>query len=108
MDKRTENWDKENIQQWFEENELLIELCHLYQFHDGSELLSYGQLLFQDEKTHFQNYSQEFQRQFHKTLLPHQFHKFVNSLQKLTNEQNRSKLHSTPAPATGSIACILL
>ena len=107
-EKRTENWDEENIQQWFQDNGILMELCDLYQFHDGSELLSYTQLLFQDDKIHYLNYSQEFQRQFNKTLLPHQFYKFVNSLRKLTNEPNRSNLHSTPAPTTASVACIIL
>ena len=90
-----------------------MELCDLYQFHDGSEFLSYAQLLFQDEKMHYQNYSQEFQRQFQKNLLPHQFNKFVNSLRKLTGERHSSKLLSTPAPAArarpaaASAACIL-
>lgn len=102
--KTIEYWDKENIRQWFDENGILMELCDLYQFHDGTELFSYAQLLLTDEKTHFDNYSQEFQRQFHKNLLPHQFNKFVNSLRKLTNENHPMKPSSRPA---ASAACIL-
>lgn len=81
-----------------------MELCDLYQFDDGSELLSYAQTLFDDEKIHYRNYSQEFEKQFHKTLLPHQFNKFSNSLRKLTKESRRI---SIPA-ASKSSTCILL
>ncbi len=55
-------WDKSNIKQWFQENKISIDLCKLYQFEDGTQLLTYAASLSNNEKIELQRqiYSDEF------------------------------------------------
>lgn len=91
--KTIDEWNKDDIEQWFENNGIDIQLAHLYDFNDGSELLSYARIVLHHEKSHFNDYSKEFEKRYQKTLLPHQFNKFTNSLQKLPKQtQTKSSL----------------
>ena len=87
---KIEEWNKDDIKQWFEENGIVIELYHLYEFNDGSELLSYARILLHNEQSHYKDYSEEFEKRYKKKLLPHQFNKFTNSLQKLPKQPKSS------------------
>ena len=73
----------------------------MYEFNDGSELLSYAKILLEDEKAQYQIYAEEFTKLYvGKTLLPHQFSKFSNALRKLNNEQNKQTVVVKSIPTT--------
>ncbi len=67
-----------------------MDLCKLYQFEDGTQLLTYAASLSNDEKIELQRqiYSDEFAELYKgKRLLPHQFTTFAYALRKLSSEQ---------------------
>jgi hypothetical protein len=87
-------WDKNNIKQWFQENKISMDLCKLYQFEDGAQLLTYAASLSDDEKIESQRqiYSDEFAELYKgKRLLPHQFTTFAYALRKLSSEQVKTE-----------------
>ncbi|CAF1478853.1 unnamed protein product [Adineta steineri] len=84
------SWDKADIKQWINENEIMIELYNICQFIDGSELLSFAKVLQDDEKVQYKSYAEEFSKRYNgKSLLLHQFNKFANCLRKLINEHSK-------------------
>jgi hypothetical protein len=90
--KSVQQWNKNDIKQWWQDNGIILELYDLYQFIDGSELLSYAKTLSEDDKTHYKIYAEEFNKLYNgKTLLLHQFNRFANALRKLLNEQDQHK-----------------
>ncbi|CAF0805995.1 unnamed protein product [Rotaria sordida] len=96
--KSIEHWDKSDIKQWFQENKISIDLYKLYQFEDGTQLLSYAASLSNDEKIelHRQIYSDEFAEMYRgKRLLPHQFTAFAYALRKLSSEQVKTEMKQT-------------
>jgi hypothetical protein len=87
-EKLIEEWNRDDISQWFQHNEILPELRDLCHFKDGYELLNYAKIFLDTEKFQYQMYSDEFLRHdgitFGKTpLLLHEFTKFSNALRKL-------------------------
>jgi hypothetical protein len=87
-------WDKSDIKQWFQENKISMDLCKLYQFEDGTQLLTYATSLSNDEKIESQRqiYSDEFAELYKgKRLLPHQFTTFACALRKLSSEQLKTE-----------------
>ena len=91
--KPIDQWHKADIEQWFQENGIIPELCNLCQFNDGSELLNYAKILLEDEKAQYTIYAAEFPKLYDgKTLLLHQFNKFSNALRKLSSEQEKRTL----------------
>ncbi len=87
-EKPIEQWDKNDISQWFEHNQILLELQDLCHFEDGYELLNYANIFLDTEKLQYQMYSEEFLRRDgitfgKKPLLLHEFTKFSNALRKL-------------------------
>jgi len=87
-EKAIEQWNKNDISQWFQHNEILTELRDLCRFKDGYELMAYARIFLDTEKFQYQMYSDEFLRRdsitFGKTpLLLHEFTKFSNALRKL-------------------------
>jgi hypothetical protein len=112
--KSVQQWNKNDIKQWWQDNGIILELYDLYQFIDGSELLSYAKTLSEDDKTHYKIYAEEFNKLYNgKTLLLHQFNRFVNALRKLLKEQDQHKelifqpIHYTPPPARSQSCQIL-
>ncbi|CAF0946961.1 unnamed protein product [Adineta steineri] len=88
--KAVEQWDKNDVKQWFQEKNISMDIWKLYQFENGGELLSYASSLSNDEKieTQQQIYSDEFaEMNKGKRLLPHQFITFAYVLRKLNCEQ---------------------
>ncbi|CAF0891190.1 unnamed protein product [Rotaria sordida] len=84
-------WKSDDVAQWFQQNRILPELCVLYDFDDGSELLNYYNNISTDEKsnTQYQIYSQAYSQENNgKILLPHQFTRFVTALRKLYIEHD--------------------
>ena len=75
-----------------------MDLWKLYQFENGTQLLSYGASLSNDEKIELQRqiYSDEFAEVYKgKRLLPHQFTTFAYALRKLTSEQVKIETKQT-------------
>ena len=75
-----------------------MNLWKLYQFEDGSQLLSYAASLSSDEKIELQRqmYSDEFAELYKgKRLLPHQFTAFAYNLRKLNSEQVKTEMKQT-------------
>lgn len=92
--KPVDQWNKNDINQWFQENKLSKDLCKLYQFEDGTQLLSYAASLLNDEKIELQRqiYSDEFAEVYKgKRLLPHQFTTCAYALLKLSSEQIKTQ-----------------
>ena len=88
LKKSINQWNKNNVKQWFDENGIMIELYSMCQFDDGSELFSFAKILLEDETAQYKSYSAEFSKLHNgRTLLLHQFNKFANALRKLYNEQ---------------------
>jgi hypothetical protein len=85
-----------------------MDLCNLYQFEDGTQLLSYADTLSNDEKIELQRqiYSDEFAELYKgKRLLPHQFTTFVCALRKLSSKQVKTESKQTiNHPATQKAA----
>jgi hypothetical protein len=119
--KPVEQWNKRDVEQWFEENKISMDLCKLYQFEDGTQLQSYAASVSTDEKIELQckMYSDEFAEVYKsKRLLPHQFTTFAYALRKLSSKQVKIELETKQTinhPATqkspvaaGSQACEIL
>lgn len=88
-DKSIEQWNKNDIFQWFQQNNIRAELRDLCQFADGQELLDYAELFLDTRQLQYQLYSNEFSRHdginlSRRPLLLHEFTKFSNALRKLT------------------------
>ncbi|CAF1003448.1 unnamed protein product [Didymodactylos carnosus] len=109
--KPVEQWNKNDVSQWFEYNEILVEIQDLYKFKDGSELLSYAPSLLADEKLQYQIYSKTFSKKNNgEDLLPHEYTKFVNALRKLyekTIEKSKPVKVAVPADAKSQTCQIL-
>ena len=87
-EKPIEQWDKNDISQWFQENYIRAELRDLCQFEDGHELLDYAEIFLNTKQLQYQLYSNEFLRKDgiesgQRPLLLHEFTKFSNALRKL-------------------------
>jgi hypothetical protein len=87
-EKPIEQWNKNDISQWFQHHEILTELRDLCRFKDGYELLDYAKIFLDTEKFQYRMYSDEFLRRDgitlgQKPLLLHEFTKFLNALRKL-------------------------
>jgi hypothetical protein len=87
-EKRIGQWNRGDVSQWFQHNEIITELRDLCHFKDGDELLNYANIFLDTEKLQYQMYSDEFLRcdgiTFGKRpLFLHEFTKFSNALQKL-------------------------
>jgi len=89
-----------------------MDLCNLYQFEDGTQLLSYANTLSNDENIELQRriYSDEFAELYKgKRLLPHQFTTFVCALRKLSSKQvkteSKQTIHHPAAVASRSTTC---
>ena len=99
--KPVEQWNKADIKEWYQQNEIILDLYNLCQFSDGSELLSFAKVLLEDEKAQYKSYAEEFPKLYGgKTLLLHQFNKFSNALRKLNSEQNKRIPGSQPTSTT--------
>jgi hypothetical protein len=87
-EKPIEQWNENDISQWFQHNNVIIELRDLCQFKDGCELLDYAKIFLDTEKLQYHMYSDEFVRRDgamcgKRPLLLHEFTKFSNALRKL-------------------------
>ena len=92
--KPVNQWNKNDIKQWFQENQIPMDLWKLYQFENGSHMLNYAKSLANDDKIESQRqiYSNEFSEVCKgKRLLPHQFTTFAFLLRKLYLEQMTSE-----------------
>jgi len=88
LEKPVEQWNKNDISQWFKDNEILIEFRDLCRFKDGYELLEYKRIFLRTKTLQYEMYSEEFLRSDgitlgQKPLLLHEFTKFANALRKL-------------------------
>lgn len=75
-----------------------MDLWKLYQFENGTQLISYAASLLNDEKIELQRqtYSAEFAEQYKgKRLLPHQFTTFAYALKKLSSDQAKLTTKAT-------------
>ena len=83
-----------------------MELCNLYQFENGAQLLSYASSLSNEEKIESQCkvYSDEFAKVYGgRRLLPHQFTAFAYALRKLSLEQGKTETKQPVTyPSTGN------
>lgn len=89
-EKPIEQWNENDIYQWFQYNEILSELRDLCRFKDGFELMAYARIYLETEKIQYQVYSDEFLKLDgitfgQRPLLLHEFTKFSNALRKLQN-----------------------
>ncbi len=87
-DKSVEEWDKNDISQWFQHNEIRTELEDLCRFKDGYELLNYAKIFLNTKELQYKMYSDEFLRVDgitfgKKPLFLHEFTKFLNALRQL-------------------------
>ncbi len=87
-EKPIEQWNQNDISQWFEQNNILTELRDLCHFQDGFELLDYAEIFRETKTFQYQLYSHEFLRRDgitfgQRPLLLHEFTKFSNALRKL-------------------------
>lgn len=70
-----------------------MNLCKLYNFEDGTQLLNYASLLLNDEKIELQRqiYYAAFAEMYNgQRLLPHRFITFAYALRKLISQQVNS------------------
>ncbi|CAM4887948.1 unnamed protein product [Rotaria socialis] len=92
-------WTKNDVSVWFQQNKVLSEICDLYDFEDGNELLMYAYRVSTEEKAkcEYQIYSQAFaQANAGKIMVPHKFTRFVNAVSKLYQENANAKSLATP------------
>jgi hypothetical protein len=88
--KSVEQWDTRHIEQWFQENKISMNLCKLYNFENGIQLLNYASTFSNDDKIELQRqiYYDAFAEMYKgKRLLPHQFITFAYALRKLISQQ---------------------
>ncbi|CAF2143870.1 unnamed protein product [Rotaria magnacalcarata] len=93
-------WTKNDVSVWFQQNKVPSEICDLYDFEDGNELLMYAYRVSTEEKAkcEYQIYSQALaQANAGKIMLPHKFARFVNAVSKLYQENGNAKSLATPA-----------
>jgi hypothetical protein len=103
--KPIEEWNSADILQWFQQNEILMELYKLFQFSNGSELLSFAKALSKEEQSQYHSYAEEFAKVYNgQRLLLHQFNKFTDALQKLIYEYNKQKPPPAIKPVTVAVA----
>ncbi len=89
--KSVEQWDTRDIEQWFQENNICMNLCKLYNFENGTQLLNYASTFSNnDDKIELQRqiYYDAFAEMYKgKRLLPHQFITFAYASRKLISQQ---------------------
>lgn len=94
-EKPVEQWDGNDVYQWFDQNHIRAELRDICQFEDGHELLDYAKIFLNTKELQYQLYSNEFLRKdgigsSQKPLLLHEFTKFSNALRKLMINKSTS------------------
>jgi hypothetical protein len=92
LEKPIEQWNQNDVSQWFQQNNILTELRDLCRFQDGYELMDYAEIFRDTKKLQYQLYSNEFLRRNgitfgQRPLLLHEFTKFSNALRKLENKK---------------------
>jgi hypothetical protein len=86
--KPIEQWNQNDIFQWFQYNQILPELRDLCWFKDGYELMNFAKMFLENEQLQYQRFSNEFLRpdgitRGQKALPLHEFTKFSNALRTL-------------------------
>ena len=92
--KPIDQWNKADIIIWFQQNKILPEICTLYDFEDGNELLMYVPSVSTDEKSkyEYQICSQAYsQANNGKILMTHKFARFVNVLKRIYDKNENVK-----------------
>ncbi|CAF3665840.1 unnamed protein product [Rotaria sp. Silwood1] len=88
--KSVELWTKQDILQWFYENNIQQELTDLYDFQHGVDLLLYGQCLRPDWQIEYNAVSERYEQQYNTKLYRDQFVRFVGAIHRL--QPTNSKL----------------
>lgn len=88
--KPVEQWTDQDIAQWFAANHLQKELCNLYQFKHGSDLLLYGQCFRSDWQMEYNEVRERYQRKYNSTLYRDEFVRFVSALNLLSSRPSTS------------------
>jgi hypothetical protein len=86
--KPIEQWNQNDIFQWFQYNQILPELRDLCRFKDGYELMNFAKVFLETEQLQYQRFSNEFLRpdgitRGQKPLPLDEFKKFSNALRTL-------------------------
>ncbi|CAF4372170.1 unnamed protein product, partial [Rotaria sp. Silwood2] len=91
-------WNRDDVAQWFQQNKIMPELYKLYQFEDGSELLTYAATILDENVLTLEQqlYSQAYsQANNGKVLLTPPFSRFTNALRKL-HYDTKLKMQKSP------------
>ncbi|CAF3993925.1 unnamed protein product [Rotaria sordida] len=81
--KPVEQWTKEDIVQWFDDNYIHQELIDLYDFRHGIDLLLYGQCLQPDWQIEYNAISERYEQKYNTKLYRDQFVRFVSAIHRL-------------------------
>lgn len=88
------SWTNENIIHWFNENNISINIYHMYDFKTGLELILYAEYLHDNWKKQYERYSQRYFKKYNynQELTEHEFIKFVSAIQQLPILENKIKI----------------
>ena len=91
LKKPVERWNKSDILQWFEQNQIRRELMDIYEFKHGTDLLLYGQCLRPDWQVEYTDVKERLQKKHQSPLYRDQFVRFVGALNRLQASAATSK-----------------
>ncbi len=102
---------KDDINTWFAQHEISTELRDLFNFESIEEMLDYGEILIKDREKQMNIYTRTFAKKYHgNDLLPHEFNRFANALERLLKEKRPSSIAAKPNSAmlVKSSTCTIL
>lgn len=117
-----EQWSSatiDDINNWFVHHHISSQICNLYNFQTGEEMLHYAQMLIDDYENQIQIYSKAFRKKYNgDELLPHEFDRFKRAMEKLlkdnpislpsqTGTKHERVSTTNPATSKSSTCCIL-
>ncbi|CAF3517380.1 unnamed protein product [Rotaria sp. Silwood1] len=85
-----EQWKKENIAQYFDDNYIHQELIDLYDFRHGIDLLLYRQCLRPDWQIEYNAISERYEEKYNTKLYRDQFVRFVGAVHRLESSNSKS------------------
>ncbi|CAF3460845.1 unnamed protein product [Rotaria sp. Silwood1] len=85
-----EQWKKENIAQYFDDNYIHQELIDLYDFRHGIDLLLYIQCLRPDWQIEYNAISERYEEKYNTKLYRDQFIRFVGAVHRLESSNSKS------------------
>jgi hypothetical protein len=99
-----------DVQAWFVEHRISIELGNLFDFQSIEEMLDYAELLIKDREKQMNIYTKIYANKYHENEMPpHEFNRFANALEQLIKDKrpSYSSIRTKSAIPTKSNLCLI-